>query len=171
MVSQCNVSVSLWRYLGGTIMSELTEPLAERFYREVKALIELTRKEPLLGVILLGAITFYGWHEFLIEKPDDKPPNPSSTSSELENKPSADFNLDGEWICTVYCPAGGVNKIARIIQNDLQLTFINEGNQPSNGHFKNSNEVIADGWGNLTGVLRHKGTEIHWGNTSIWIRK
>ena len=83
-------------------------------------------------------------------------------------------DLNGEWICTSYCPAGGEGRLARIDQKGEKLTFINEGGGRSDGKFApkgGQNHLVAPDWGDLKGTFSTSNNEIHWANGTIWLKK
>jgi hypothetical protein len=80
-------------------------------------------------------------------------------------------SLQGEWQCTKYCPAGGEDKVAKIQQDGSVLVFINEGGSRSKGHFIDSATVVATDWKNLKASLENNGNELHWDNSTVWVKK
>lgn len=49
-------------------MAATNETWSERFVREVDTLVHVARRRPVLAIVFIAAITFYGWHQFLKEK-------------------------------------------------------------------------------------------------------
>jgi hypothetical protein len=62
------------------------------------------------------------------------------------------------------------NQSTQIQQNGANLTFTNENGQSSPGYFQSATQVVATGWGNLTGTLVpiDDGLRIAWSNGTKW---
>jgi parallel beta-helix repeat protein len=72
-------------------------------------------------------------------------------------------NIAGTWFING-------TQTTQIQQNGSTLTFINENGQSSPGLFQSPTQVVATGWGNLTGTLVSidDGTRINWSNGTAW---
>jgi hypothetical protein len=79
--------------------------------------------------------------------------------------------LEGDWICTKFCPAGGEGAIAKIIQDGATFKFVNEGGGISHGYLEDKTTVIATDWQRLAGFIKDDGKRIEWINGTVWVRK
>ena len=50
-------------------LAEPVETWSERFEREFEAVTRLFRRRPVLALLFIGAIAFYGWHQIFKPKP------------------------------------------------------------------------------------------------------
>jgi len=79
-------------------------------------------------------------------------------------------DLSGTWYdYTSY--TGNSGAVSTIRQTGDKLTFINEFNNQSAGHFIDKNTVIATGWGGLKATLSGNNSIITFTNGSVWQRK
>lgn len=70
-------------------MAESSETWSQRFEREFEAAISLLRRRPVLALCFVGAMIFFGWHQFL------KSNNAAATQSpEINTKPAAKQTSD-----------------------------------------------------------------------------
>jgi hypothetical protein len=64
----------------------------------------------------------------------------------------------------------GTNLATQIAQSGSNLTFTNEFNANSSGEFVSLDQVDANNWGDLVGVLSNINTRIDWENGTYWTR-
>ncbi|MFN0050877.1 MAG: beta strand repeat-containing protein, partial [Planctomycetales bacterium] len=69
--------------------------------------------------------------------------------------------IDGQWLTSS-------NRVAGIKQLGTELTFTGGTGAVSAGRFVSATELVATGWGNLTGRLTSNGTRIRWANGTMW---
>lgn len=81
--------------------------------------------------------------------------------------PAQEPDINGAWYMGGPMNAG---QVCRIEQQGMDLTFINEHGNRAAGHFRDTNTVVASGWGNLQGTLADNGTRINWANNTWWTR-
>jgi outer membrane protein OmpA-like peptidoglycan-associated protein len=80
-------------------------------------------------------------------------------------------DLSGEWICEAYCPAGGVGRTARIVQEKTTLHLINEGGMKSEGQLRaDFSSIVASDWQNGTARIGDGGRQLIWANGTKWTR-
>ena len=61
-------------------------------------------------------------------------------------------------------------QLLQLVQDGNSLLFINERGSQSQGYIKDSNTVVATGWGNLHGILSDNNNRINWTNNTWWVR-
>lgn len=66
---------------------------------------------------------------------------------------------------------GNTQQLCQIIQDGIQLTFINENGEKSGGYFKDDKNLTATDWGNLSGFINWNEKNISWGNNTNWYWK
>jgi outer membrane protein OmpA-like peptidoglycan-associated protein len=94
----------------------------------------------------------------------------AGTPTSQNNAPSIP-DLDGEWVCQAYCPAGGEGKTAHIVQHGMELRFTNEGGQTSDGRLQDDlRTVVATAWNGLQGALDDRTLFLRWRNGTIWTK-
>ena len=67
-------------------MGEPAETWSERFEREVEAVTRLLRRRPVIALLFLLAMAFYGWHQFFKPKEESKK---TDSAVLLESVPAA----------------------------------------------------------------------------------
>ena len=93
----------------------------------------------------------------------------TASNAQCEMNESGYANISGEYVCTTYCPGGGVGKTTYIIQNGGALSLVNEGGQTSSGTIS-LNKVTATGWG-ITATVANNCREIIFSNSTVWLRR
>jgi hypothetical protein len=112
-----------------------------------------------LSMQVLGALTVlicsYFGTLFILGEPD---------------APVSFLSIDGTDWCVdrVGSSKGGP---AKITLSENKIVFFNEANTSANGHFEDSNTVVADDWGGLRGTLNAEKSVLTWANNTTWQRR
>lgn len=74
--------------------------------------------------------------------------------------------ISGEYVCSAYCPAGGVGNTAYVYQNAANLTFVNEGGMTASGTMSDGVVQVPD-WG-ITATPDGSCELINFSNSTVW---
>ena len=101
-------------------MPDQSETWSERFEREFESVARLLRRRPVLAFLFLGAIAFYGWHQF--PKPKVEPPiaTPTAASSPMVIPAVTLRNADKVVACTVKWGKSDTAALGRIVARAAQ---------------------------------------------------
>lgn len=88
----------------------------------------------------------------------------SQADCSMDGAGNATFS--GEYVCSVFCPAGGEGNTAQVYQNGASLTFVNEGGMGASGTLSGGVAQVSE-WG-VTATFGSYCESIAFSNSTIW---